>query len=139
MRLWDRAAVINQAAPWPPRQDVLHTFSFFFCNGDSLSHYASHLKSVLKPLHMPLGVLNDITRLLHGARKLTSLTCRRSKRGATAEQTRRLAKIVPQEFERPDMANSWIVARGFCFQYQAGRYRCKALVTTRRLISARLL
>ena len=68
---------------------------------------------------MPLGVLNDTTGLLCGARKSTSLTCRRAKRRATAEQTRRLAGIVLQEFERPDIADSWIVARHFCLRYQA--------------------
>ena len=49
--------------------------------------------------------------LLEGARKLTSLECRRRKHRATAAQTRRLAHFAKHDLERADVADSWVVAR----------------------------
>jgi hypothetical protein len=119
VRLWGRAAMVSQCEPWPPAQPALNAFAFFFKNGESFAGYVSHVRSVLCLLRCPLGVLANTTGLLLGARKQTPLECRRMKQRATALQTRRLAVIVTNDLERPDVADSWVVARHFCLRYQA--------------------
>jgi hypothetical protein len=119
VQLWGRAAGLLSVEAWPPSQPVLNMFAFFFKNGDSLSNYVSHIRSVLALFRAPLGVLQDSTGLLEGARKLTPLECRRVKQRATADQTRRLAQAAEKVFYRKDVADSWIVARHFCLRFGA--------------------
>ena len=120
IQLWGRAALLANKPAWPPSQDILNVFVFLFRNGDSLANYISSLRSVLTLLRSPLGVLrHDATGLVEGIRKLTPLSCRRVKQRATAEQTKRLARVAKEELFREDVGESWVVARHYCLRYGA--------------------
>ena len=84
-------------------QEALNVFVFLFRNGDSLANYVSHIRSVLSLLRSSTGVLHDTSRILEGARKLTPFSCRRIKKRATGEQTKRLAIIAKDELHREDI------------------------------------
>ena len=119
VQLWGRAAKLAEKEAWPPCQDVLNVFAFMFRNGDSLSGYISHIRSVLTLLRAPLGALSEAKGLLEGIRKLTPISCRRLKQRANAEQTKRLAMTTESDLHRKDVADSWVVARHFCLRYGA--------------------
>ena len=119
IQLWGRAAMLASEPAWPPSVSVLNIFVFLFRNGDSMANYVSHIRSVLSLLRAPLGALQETGRILEGARKLTPFSCRRIKKRASAEQSRRLADITREDLHRNYVAESWIVARHFCLCYGA--------------------
>ena len=59
IQLWGRAAVLCRMDPWPPRRKVLDAYAFFFKHGPSLSRYLSHIRSALRLLEAPVGVLAE--------------------------------------------------------------------------------
>jgi len=119
IRLWGQAASIVDKDPWPPSQVVLDIFVFFFRSGASLAQYISHIRAALRLLNMELGVLIDTSALTKGSVKISERTGqgRRVKVRASAEQTRNLAAVAREQFQREDVADSWILARHFCLRY----------------------
>jgi len=117
--LWGRAAKAVRCLPWPPSSAALHAFGFYFCSGVSLGVYCSHIRAALRLVSCDEGVLADTSAVVKGSTKLASLTLQRFKARASAEQTRALARVVRFSMERPDIADSWIVARHFCLRYGA--------------------
>ena len=84
----------------------------------SSSRYLSHIRSALRLLEAPVGVLAETTETIRGAMKLSMGNIRLKPR-ADAEQTRTLVNCARRNFGRSEIADSWIVARHFCFQYGA--------------------
>jgi hypothetical protein len=119
VRLWGQAASIVNKDPWPPSQEVLDIFVFFFRSGGSLAQYLSHIRAALRLLNMELGVLIDTSALTKGSVKISERTGqgRRVKVRASAEQTRNLAAVAREQFQREDVAESWVLARHFCLRY----------------------
>ena len=118
VQLWGFAAAIAGTPAWPPSRQVLDTFCFFFKHGPTLSRYISHIRSTLRLVESPLGVLADTGYLLRGATKLSSTSVRYKPR-ADALKTRALVKFVRNMVARADVADSWVVARHFCLRYGA--------------------
>ena len=104
--------------PWPPSRGVLDAYAFFFKHGPSLSRYLSHIRSALRLLEAPVGVLAETAGMIRGAMKLSGGSIRFKPR-ADAEQTRALVNCARKDFGRSDIADSWIVARHFCLRYGA--------------------
>ena len=104
--------------PWPPSRGVLDAYAFFFKHGPSLSRYLSHIRSALRLLEAPVGVLAETAGMIRGAMKLSGGSVRFKPR-ADAEQTRALVNCARKDFGRSDIADSWIVARHFCLRYGA--------------------
>jgi len=119
VRLWGQAAGICEVEPWPPTMRILETFVFFFRSGASLGQYLSHLRAVLRLLGMDLGVLADTSAVTKGSVKISERTGqgRRTKIRASAEQTRELATVAKEQFNRVDIAESWVLQRHFCMRY----------------------
>ena len=118
IQLWGRAAELCEMDPWPPSRGVLDAYAFFFKHGPSLSRYLSHIRSALRLLEAPVGVLAETAGMIRGAMKL-SVGSVRFKPRADAEQTRALVNCARKDFGRSDIADSWIVARHFCLRYGA--------------------
>ena len=118
VQLWGQASVAVDKVAWPPSRDVLMTFCFFFKHGPTLSRYLSHLRSALKLVDCPLGVVEETSALIRGAVK-SGPSSIRFKARASAVQTRALAKYVGDQIGRKDIADSFVVARHFCVRYGA--------------------
>ena len=118
IQLWGRAAELCAVSPWPPSRGVLDAYAFFFKHGLSLSRYLSHIRSALRLLEAPVGVLADTAGMVRGAMKLSAGGVRFKPR-ADAEQTRALVYCARRDFGRSDIADSWVVARHFCLRYGA--------------------
>ena len=118
IQLWGRAAELCAVDPWPPSRRVLDAYAFFFKHGPSLSRYLSHIRSALRLLEAPVGVLADTAGMVRGAMKLSAGNVRFKPR-AGAEQTRALVRCARKDFGRSDIADSWVVARHFCLRYGA--------------------
>ena len=118
IQLWGRAAELCAVDPWPPSRGVLDAYAFFFKHGPSLSRYLSHIRSALRLLEAPVGVLADTAGIVRGAMRLSAGGVRFKPR-ADAEQTRALVKCARKDFGRSDIADSWVVARHFCLRYGA--------------------
>ena len=108
---------VTGVAAWPPCRQALDAFTFFFRHGPTLSRYVSHIRSTLRLVGSPLGVLADTSSLLRGSMKWSAAV--RYKPRADAEQTRALARFARKEVGRGDIADSWVVARHFCLRYGA--------------------
>ena len=80
----------------------------FFTRMLSSSRYLSHIRSALRWLEAPVGVLAETTEIIRGA---TAGGVRFMPR-AEAEHTRK-----KKDFGRSDIADDWLVTRHFCFQY----------------------
>jgi len=119
VRLWGQAARICDSKPWPPSTGVLETFVFFFRSGASLGQYLSHMRAVIRLLGMDLGVLADTSAVTKGSLKIAERTGqgRRAKMRASAEQTRALSTVAREQFNREDVADSWVLQRHFCLRY----------------------
>ena len=118
IHLWGRAAELCEIHPWPPSREILDAYAFFFKHGPSLSRYLSHIRSALRLLEAPVGVLAETAGMIRGAMKLSGGSIRFKPR-ANAEQTRALVNCARKDFGRSDIADSWIVARHFCLRYGA--------------------
>ena len=88
----------------------------FFTRMLSSSRYLSHIRSALRLLEAPVGVLAETTKIICGAMKLSGGSVRFTPR-ADAEQTRALVNCARKDFDRSDIADNWLVTRHFCFQY----------------------
>ena len=86
----------------------------------SSSRYLSHIRSALRLLEAPVGVLAETTEIIRGAMQLSAGGVRFMPR-AEAEQTRTLVNYAigkkKRDFGRSDIADNWLVTRHFCFQY----------------------
>ena len=115
--LWGRAAAAANELPWPPKMVTLDAFCFYFRSGASLGIYLSHLRAVMRLARAAEGALVDTGAVVRGSAKLLHGGSRRFRARASAEQTRALARIARVEFDRPDVADSWVIARQFCLRY----------------------
>ena len=118
LQLWGRASALTGVPAWPPSRAVLDTFCFLFRHGPTLSRYISHIRSALRIVESPLGVLADTSYLVRGASKLSGVSMRYKPR-ADADQARALVRFARKEVGRADIADSWVVARHFCLRYGA--------------------
>ena len=109
IQLWSRAA---NYAEWI-RGRLLEEF---FTRMLSSSRYLSHIRSALRLLEAPVGVLAETTEVIRGDMKLSAGGVRFMPR-ADAEQTRALVHCARKDFGRSDIADNWLVTRHFCFQY----------------------
>ena len=82
----------------------------------SSSRYLSYIRSALRLLEAPVGVLAETTEIICGAMKLYAKGVRFKPR-ANAEQTNALVNCARKDFGRSDIANNWLITRHFCFQY----------------------
>ena len=117
IQLWSRAAELCGLDPWPPSRGVLDAYAFFFKHGPSLSRYLSHIRSALRLLEAPVGVLAETTKIICGAMIYAKGV--RFKPRADAEQTSTLMNCARKDFGRSDIADNWLVARHFCLRYGA--------------------
>ena len=106
IQLWGRAAELCERDPRPPSREVLDAYAFFFKHGPSLSRYLSHIRSALRLLEAPVGVLAETAGMIRGAMKL-SVGSVRFKPRADAQQTRALVNCARKDFGRSDIADSW--------------------------------
>ena len=97
IQLWGRAAELCAVGPWPPSRGVLDAYAFFFKHGPSLSRYLSHIRSALRLLEAPVGVLADTAGMVRGAMKLSAGGVRFKPR-ADAERTRALVILCKERF-----------------------------------------
>ena len=114
VRLWGRVAAGMKEAPWPPTEVVLGAFAFTVRNGNTLMKYVSQIRSVLRLVSIPLGVLEDTAALARGAAKSSEP---RFKARASAKQTRNLTRYIRNTLGEHVIADSFVVARQFCLRY----------------------
>ena len=111
--LWGTASRAANTPPWPPDSKALHVLITACRSAVTLEHYISHVRSALRLVRADLGTLSDTKCLVLGAVKAKADGPKRYKARATAEQTKKLAKWCRIEDERPDVAETFIVARQF--------------------------
>ena len=97
--------------PWPPSGPALEVLITVCRSAATLSQYASRIRSVLRLLRAPAGVLDAMGGIVKGAQKCEDRAVRRYRARASAEQTRELAAWVRRETGRDDVADSFLVAR----------------------------
>lgn len=115
--LWGRASATCARPPWPPTSLVLSAFASYFRNGRSLQNYLSHIRTVLRLLNAPIGILAETDGVVRGSIKATPHHALRYRARASAIQTRMLVQHARSELDRTDLADSWVVARHFCLRY----------------------
>ena len=79
----------------------------------SSSRSLSYIRSALRLLEAPVGVLAETTKIICGAMKLSGGSVRFKPR-ADAEQTS--VNCARKNFGRSDIADNWLVTRHFCFK-----------------------
>ena len=114
VRLWGRVAASIDEPPWPPTEVLLGAFAFAVRNGNTLNKYVSQIRSVLRLVGIPAGVLADTAALARGAAKGVEP---KYKARASARQTRDLARYIRDTLNEPMIADSFVVARQFCLRY----------------------
>jgi len=119
VELWGRAAGTCVCAPWPPSATVLGAFASFFRNGLSLRKYLSHVRIAVRLVLGNVGILAETEGLVRGSIKATPPGAHRYRSRASAINTRHLVQHARDVLDRPDLADSWVVARHFCLRYAA--------------------
>ena len=80
----------------------------------SSSRSLSYIRSALRLLEAPVGVLAETTKIICGA--LIYAKGVRFQPRADAEQTSALMNCARKDFGRSDIADNWLVTRHFCLQ-----------------------
>ena len=81
----------------------------------SSSRSLSYIRSALRLLEAPVGVLAETTKIICGAQIYAKGV--RFQPRADAEQTSALMNCARKDFGRSDIADNWLVTRHFCFKY----------------------
>ena len=81
----------------------------------SSSRSLSYIRSALRLLEAPVGVLAETTKIICGA--VIYAKGVRFQPRADAEQTSALMNCARKDFGRSDIADNWLVTRHFCFKY----------------------
>ena len=80
----------------------------------SSSRSLSYIRSALRLLEAPVGVLAETTKIICGA--VIQANNVRFQPRADAEQTSALMNCARKDFGRSDIADNWLVTRHFCFK-----------------------
>ena len=88
-------------------------FDELFTRMCSSSRSLSYIRSALRLLEAPVGVLAETTKIICGAMKLSGGSVRFTPR-ADAEQTS--VNCARKNFGRSDIEDNWLVTRHFCFK-----------------------